>query len=246
MATINDSKTERRGCIAIILARGGSKGLPGKNIKPVAGKPLVAYSIEACLNSGACDDVLVSTDDEKIAEVARAHGAWVPFLRPDALATDEARNEAVLVHVLEELERSHGITYDIVVYQQPTDLFRSPSWIRKAVTLLHDNPELESAFSANETAKNFWVRDPDSSDWVRVLPEMAAYMTRQNPKRRRLYREDTGVACATRADVVRSGRRIGDKVELIVNDDFRTGIDIHDEFDHWLAEQVILKWGMPE
>lgn len=239
-------KTEQRNCIAIILARGGSKGLPGKNIKPVAGKPLVAYSIEACLNSGVCDDVLVSTDDEEIADVARAHGAWVPFLRPDELATDEARNEAVLVHVLEELERSHGISYDIVVYQQPTDLFRSPSWIRQAVTLLGEDPELESAFVANETAKNFWVRDLDDENWVRVLPEMANYMTRQNPNRRRLYREDTGVACATRASVVRSGRRIGDKVELIPNDDFRTGIDIHDEFDHWLAEQVILKWGLPE
>jgi hypothetical protein len=60
-----------------------------------------------------------------------------------------------------------------------------------------------------------------------------------------VYREDTGVACATRAHIVREGRRIGDKVELIVNEDFRTGIDIHDEFDHWLAEQVMIRWGLP-
>jgi CMP-N,N'-diacetyllegionaminic acid synthase len=235
-----------RGVIAIILARGGSKGLPGKNIKPVAGKPLIAYSIEACLNSGVCDDVIVSTDAEDIAEVARAYGAWVPFMRPAALATNDARNEAVLVHVLEELERQFDRIYDIVVYQQPTDLFRSPSWIRKAVTLLRDNPELDSAFSAHETSKNFWVRDTDSDQWVRVLPEMAHYMSRQNPKRRLLYREDTGVACATRAEIVRAGRRIGDKVELIINDDVRTGIDIHDEMDHWLAEQMMLRWGLPE
>jgi CMP-N-acetylneuraminic acid synthetase len=236
---------DHRECLAIILARGGSKGLPGKNIKPVAGKPLLAYSIEAAQKSGLCTDVLVSTDDEEIAAVAREYGAWVPFLRPDHLATDEARNEHGLVHVLEDLEKDHGITYDIVVYLQPTDLFRSAGWIRQAVQTLKDRPEIESAFSAHLTPKNFWTKDPESGDWVRVLPEMRDYMTRQNPKRRLVYREDTGVACATRAHIVREGRRIGDKVELIVNEDFRTGIDIHDEFDHWLAEQVMIRWGLP-
>lgn len=240
------AKKDHRGVIAIILARGGSKGLPGKNIKPVAGKPLIAYSIEACRKSGMCDDIVVSTDAEDIAEVAREYGAWVPFMRPPELATDEARNEHVLIHVLEDLERLYGITYDIVVYQQPTDLFRSPSWIRRAVELLRDRPELESAFSAHETSKNYWTHDPETGNWVRVFPEMAQYMSRQNPKRRLLYREDTGVACATRAEIVRAGRRIGDRVELLVNDDFRTGIDIHTEFDRWLAEQVIAEWGLPE
>lgn len=237
---------DHRGVIAIILARGGSKGLPGKNIKPVAGKPLIAWSIEACRNAGVCDDIVVSTDAKDIAAVAREYGAWVPFLRPDELATDNARNEAVLVHVLEDLDRQFGITYDIVVYQQPTDLFRSPAWIKQAVELLRDRPELESAFVAFETPKNYWTRDKATGDWVRVLPEMAKYMSRQHPERRLLYREDTGVACATRAEIVRGGRRIGDKVELIVNEDFRTGIDIHDEFDHWLAEQVMERWGLPE
>lgn len=237
---------DHRETLAIILARGGSKGLPGKNIKPVAGKPLIGYSIEACQKSGVCTDVLVSTDDAEIAEVARGFGAWVPFMRPAELATDEARNEAVLKHVLDELDAAHGITYDIVVYQQPTDLFRSPAWIREAVETLRARPEIESAFSANLTPKNYWMKNQETGDWERVLPEMAHYMSRQNPKRRLLYREDTGVACASRAEIVRGGRRIGDKVELIVNEDFRTGIDIHDEFDHWLAEQVILKWGLPE
>jgi len=238
--------SEAHRVVAIIMARGGSKGLPGKNIRPLAGKPLLAYSIEAALASGVCDDVVVSTDSEKIAAVAREHGAWVPFMRPPELATDEARNEAVLVHALEELERVHGRVYDIVVYLQPTDLFRSPAWIRQAVELLRSRPDLESAFSAYATPKNYWTTDPDTGEWVRVLPEMAQYMTRQNPLRRLLYREDTGVACASRAEIVRSGRRIGDKVELIINEDLRTMIDIHDEFDLWLAEAVLQRWGLPE
>jgi len=237
---------EKRDVIAIILARGGSKGLPGKNIKLVAGKPLLGYSIDACRKSGVCDDILVSTDSEEIAAVAKECGAWVPFMRPVELATDEARNEHALANVLETLENEFGITYNIVVYQQPTDLFRSPSWIRQAVETLNERPDLESVFSAHETPKNYWSRDIESGEWIRVFPEMAEYMTRQNPNRRLLYREDTGVACATRANLVRQGRRIGDKVELIINTDFRTGIDIHDEFDHWLAEKVLEKWGLPE
>lgn len=234
------------GVVAIIMARGGSKGLPNKNIRPVAGKPLIAYSIEAALASGVCDDVVVSTDAEAIARVAQEHGAWIPFMRPSELAQDESRNEHVLVHALEELDRIHDKTYDIVVYLQPTDLFRSPAWIRQAVDLLRSNPDLESAFSANETAKNFWLKDVESGKWRRVLPEMANYETRQSMRRPRLYREDTGVACATRSAIVRSGRRIGDHVELMVNNDFRTGIDIHDEFDLWLAEQVVKEFGLPK
>ena len=232
--------------ICIIPARGGSKGLPGKNIKPVAGKPLIGYSIEAAKNSGVCDDIVITTDSEEIAAVAREFGALVPFLRPPELSTDSALTEPTLTHALVTTEQHLGCKYSIVVFLQPTDIFRSPSWIRGAVEALRADPKLESAFSANETKKNFWVRDEKDESWVRVLPEMGSYMSRQSPKRRLLYREDTGLACASRADLLRAGRRIGDRVELIVNDDFRTGIDIHTPFDHWLAEQVIQEWGLPE
>ena len=77
--------------MAVILARGGSKGLPGKNIRPLAGKPLIAYSIEQAKASGVCDVILVSTDDPAIADVARAYGAVVPFIRPARLAEDLTR-----------------------------------------------------------------------------------------------------------------------------------------------------------
>jgi CMP-N,N'-diacetyllegionaminic acid synthase len=237
---------QRHDVLCIIPARGGSKGLPGKNVKKLAGKPLIAYSIEAAAKSSVCDDVVVSTDSEDIAAAARAAGAWVPFLRPPELSTDAALTEPVLTHALTEIEKDFGYRYSIVVFLQATDVFRSPSWIRRAVEALRNDPALESAFSANETKKNFWVRNADGGQWERVLPEMASYMSRQSPKRRLLYREDTGLACATRAELIRAGRRIGDRVELIVNDDFRTGIDIHTPFDHWLAEQVIEKWGIPE
>jgi CMP-N,N'-diacetyllegionaminic acid synthase len=240
---MNDQKHD---VLCIIPARGGSKGLPGKNAKELAGKPLIAYSIEAAAKSGVCDDIVVSTDDDDIAAAARAAGAWVPFVRPPELSTDSALTEPVLTHAIETIERENDWRYSIAVFLQPTDIFRSPSWIRRAVEALRADPKLESAFSVNETKKNFWVRGAESGQWERVLPEMASYMSRQSPKRRLLYREDTGLACASRAELIRAGRRIGDRVELIVNDDFRSGIDIHTPFDHWLAEQVIEKWGMPD
>ena len=87
--------------IAIITARGGSKRIPGKNIKEFCGQPIIAYSIKAALESGAFDEVMVSTDDDKIAEVAKIYGANVPFFRSDETAGDYATTDEVIAEVLE-------------------------------------------------------------------------------------------------------------------------------------------------
>ena len=91
--------------IAIIPARGGSKRIPQKNIKLFCGKPIIAYSIEAAQQSGAFDAVLVSTDDEKIADIARKYGAEVPFMRPDYLADDYTGTTGVIVHAITEWQK---------------------------------------------------------------------------------------------------------------------------------------------
>ena len=236
---------QEEGVLSILLARGGSKGLPGKNIKLLSGKPLLAYSIEAAQKSGVCDDIIVSTDSEEIAAVAREYGAATPFVRPAQLAEDLTSTEASLQHALLEAERLRGKPYDIVVFMQPTDIFRSPTWVRQCVEMLQADPELESAFTAYEEAKNYWLRD-ENDGWLRVLPEMKKYMSRQAPNRRLMYREDTGIACATRARLVRDAWRTGDKVAIVPIHDFRCSIDIHTEFDLWLAEKVLEKWGLPE
>lgn len=97
--------------IAIIPARGGSKGLPGKNIKELNGKPLIAYTIEAALNAKCVDDVFVSTDDEKIAQIAKEYGAKVPFMRPKELAEDTSLAKDVYLYTVERLRDEYG--YDI-------------------------------------------------------------------------------------------------------------------------------------
>ncbi len=224
------------GVLCVIPARGGSKGLPRKNVLPLAGRPLVGYPIAAAKASGVCDAIFVTTDDEEIAAVARAEGADVPFLRPADLAGDLTTTEATLRHALLAYESHTGRQFDICVFLTPTDIFRSPAWIARAVNLLKEQPKLESAFAGTATHKNYWDREPGGA-WVRVLPWMRDYSSRQ--VRRKIYREDTGLACASRADIWRGGRRIGDVVEIIPNDLPETAIDIHTAFDLFLATKAI-------
>ena len=224
--------------IAIIMARGGSKGLPGKNIKLLCGKPLLAYSIEHAIQSGVCDEVLVTTEDDSIAEVARNYGAIVPFMRPKNLADDTTPPEPVIQHALIKYEVLSGKKFDIVVYLQPTEIFRKPSMIRDCVNKLKSNPDIDTVFSAYKTHKHFWRK---SKNGYERLTE-ANYSARQKRGDKFLFREDQGVACATRAQLIRDGKRVGDKVNLVINEDFRTGIDIHTEFDFWLTKTVYKGW----
>jgi len=222
--------------ICIVCARGGSKGLPRKNVKLLEDQPLIARPVRDALASGVIGTVLVTTDDEEIAQAARAAGAVVPFLRPSDLGQDLTTMEATLKHALLTYEAMVSKTFEIAVFLTATDIFREPAWIRAAVETLRSRPELESVFSGHKTHKNFWEQQEDGS-WVRLRTWMAIYSSRQ--VRRPVVREDTGVACASRAWLWREGRRIGDKVEILVNDDPFTGIDIHTDEDLKLAEAAL-------
>lgn len=222
--------------IAIICARGGSKGLHRKNLKLLDGHPLVGRAIRHAQDSKCIDHLIVSTDDEEIAAVAQSYGAEVPFIRPVDLAQDLTTTEDTLRHAILEYEKVTGIEFDIAVFLTPTDIFRKPEWISQAVIKLRNNPDLESVFVGHETHKNFWEQKEDGS-WERVKPWMASYSSRQ--VRRAIVREDTGLACASRAYLWREGRRIGDKVDIIVTEDDFTGIDIHHEEDLMLARAAL-------
>lgn len=123
--------------IAIITARGGSKGLHGKNILPFCGKPLIAHTIEAAKNSVSIDRVIVSTDDDEIADVARKFGAEVPFMRPAELATDCASSRDVIIHALNFLEeREEGM--DSFCLLQPTSPLRTSKDIDGAFSIFKE------------------------------------------------------------------------------------------------------------
>ena len=123
--------------LAVIPARGGSKGLPGKNIMDVAGKPLIAWSIDASLDAKEISKTLVSSDDDKILEIARQYGAET-LKRPDVLASDEAGSEGLILHAL-DVEKTLGNHYDYVMLLQPTSPLRNAADIDTAVTQLKNS-----------------------------------------------------------------------------------------------------------
>ncbi|MBI5221554.1 MAG: acylneuraminate cytidylyltransferase family protein [Candidatus Magasanikbacteria bacterium] len=124
--------------LGIITARGGSKGIPGKNIKLLNGKPLIAYSIEEALKSRVFDSLIVSTDDPVIADVSRSYGADVPFMRPADLAQDGTPTLPVLTHAVDWLKKNKNLTFDVVVLLQPTTPLRRSFHIQEAVKLFND------------------------------------------------------------------------------------------------------------
>ena len=121
--------------LAIIPARGGSKRIPGKNIKQFLGKPIIAYSIEAALKSAVFDEVMVSTDDEKIAEIAKKHGASLPFLRSAEMSTDTATTVSVLIEVLDGYQKL-GKEFSNVCCLYPCAPFITPKRLTEGMELL--------------------------------------------------------------------------------------------------------------
>lgn len=140
--------------VAIIPARGGSKGIPKKNILPVNGHPLIVHSIEAALCSSLIDRVVVSTDSEEIRDIAVAAGAEVPFLRPADLSGDLVLDLPVFEHALEFLRDAEGYIPDVVVHLRPTAPYRRPEWIDDAIRLLQSDPEADSVRSVSEPEKH--------------------------------------------------------------------------------------------
>ncbi|MBE5864693.1 MAG: pseudaminic acid cytidylyltransferase [Lachnospiraceae bacterium] len=124
--------------LAIITARGGSKRIPRKNIKEFCGKPILAYSIEAAVESGLFDTVMVSTDDEEIAEIAKAYGAEVPFYRSAETSNDYATTNDVLLEVLAEYEK-RGQCFDMAVCIYPTAPFVTAEKLKAAVEMLSES-----------------------------------------------------------------------------------------------------------
>ena len=137
--------------LAIIPARGGSKGLPGKNLKELCGKPLIAWSIEAGLGSQYIDEVMVTTDSDEIAKVSRESGASVPFLRPAELASDTATSIDVVKHVIDCYERELHKKFDYIVLLEPTSPLREREDINKSIELLFANPSATSIVGISKT-----------------------------------------------------------------------------------------------
>lgn len=140
--------------LGIITARGGSKSIPRKNIKPFAGKPLIVWSIEAGLNSGILDRLIVSTDDKEIAEISRKAGAEIPFIRPKELAEDTTPTLPVLVHALNLLKEKENYEPDFVLLLEPTSPGRQPFHLKEALEIIKKS-EADSVVALGEVPGHF-------------------------------------------------------------------------------------------
>jgi CMP-N,N'-diacetyllegionaminic acid synthase len=166
--------------LCIIPARSGSKGIPGKNTKPLCGKPLIAYSIEQALKTEFIDRTIVSTDDEMIAKISRDFGAETPFIRPAQLATDGASTLDVLLHTIEWCKTNENLFYDIILLLHTTSPLRSIGDIRKCIEILVDQ-NADNVFSVTPASNNPYFNMVEAKEDNRVaLVKEGDFSSRQS------------------------------------------------------------------
>lgn len=163
----------------LIPARGGSKGIPGKNIKPFCGKPLICHSIDHARALSEDALICVSTDSEEIRRVAEDHGLHVPFLRPAELATDRSGSREVMIHALDRY-RDMGVDIDRLVLLQPTSPLRTPEDIQNCLDLY--TPQLDMVVSVKEAATNPYYNafEPDEDGYLHISKGPGTYTRRQD------------------------------------------------------------------
>ena len=165
--------------LCTIAARGGSKGVPGKNLREIGGHPLIAYTIAQALACDLLDRVVVSTDSDAIADAARAYGADVPFMRPADLARDDSPKIPALQHAVREVEREAGRRVDIVVDLDATAPLRTTDDIRTCWDLVQ-RPETDLVFSVYPAEKNPYFNMVEvESGYARLVKQPAAPVTRR-------------------------------------------------------------------
>jgi len=212
--------------VAFIPARGGSKGVPGKNIRPFLGRPLIVHSIEQAAAAACVDAVYVSTDDRAIADISRAAGALI-IDRPAAIAGDTATSESAIAHGIDAIRKS-GVTVDRVVFLQATSPLRPAGAIDAALdTFIHGG--FDSLLSVSPTHRFFWRVDGDTA--------RAEYDYVNRPRRQDMkpsdvrYVENGSLYLFTRDHFERTGNRLGGRIGYVVFDEaFSLEIDSVTDF----------------
>lgn len=223
--------------LAVIVARGASKRLPRKNVKPLLGDPLVAWSIRAALASRVTR-VVVTTEDDEIAAVARRYGADVPFVRPEELAADYARSDDILMHALDATERDDGEKYDIVAYIQPTSPFMQPSDVDAAIDVVARG-EAACCFTAREvTEPPLWMFTADAAGVAQPLIQGSIEGDREHSQKLQKAYFPTGAVWALDSKAFRAQHRIYCEPLRMVMMDYERSIDIDDETDFVIAETL--------
>lgn len=225
--------------VCFVFARGGSKGLPGKNIKPLAGKPLIAHSIETARESSRIETVIVSTDDPAIAEAARQAGAEVPLMRPAELATDAAPEWLAWRHAIDWFERERG-SFDVFLSLPPTSPFRALEDVDACIDALASDPAADIVITVREAERSpyFNMVSLDERGYAGLVmkPEREISRRQDAPK---VY-DITTVAYAARPGFVRRAGRLFEGVVRTVRVPAERALDIDTPYDFELAQAIAM------
>ena len=221
--------------LGLIPARSGSRGIPNKNIKLLAGKPLIAHAIDCGLACPSLDHVVVTTDSEKIANIAMKYGAEVPFLRPKELAEDSTHMLPVMQHALKTCEVHYNETISVLVLLDPTSPLRIPDDIESALKVFREDPECDCIMSACLAQRHpsfNMVRL--EKEYVRLVIEPEEEIgTRQSCPP--LYDLDSTVFIFSREALIEEKKRMPAKTKLFMIPEERT-MHIDSEWDFKLTE----------
>jgi CMP-N,N'-diacetyllegionaminic acid synthase len=225
---------------AVIPARGGSKGIPYKNLADLGGRPLIAWTIAAAKAARGLDRIVVSTDDERIAATAVEYGAEVPFLRPTEFSGDNAPALDVIMHALKELKTPGGEPYDAVAYLQPTSPFRSAAQLTEAIALFaRERPDtLVSVTAVPHNMVPASLMHPAGSSAPLALQSPAGQKLRRQEKEKLFARNGPAILIVSAADAQVRSRLYGERV-LGFEMDRLSSLDIDDPIDLEMARHLL-------
>lgn len=233
------TKKSNPSVLAVITARGGSKGVPGKNIKNLGGKPLIAYTIESAKESKYITHLIVSTDDEEIAKICKNHGVKAPFLRPKELAQDDTPHLPVMQHAVSFVEKKLGVNFDYVVILQPTSPFRLAEDIDGTLEVLFSDVRADSAVSLVEVPSTEHPIKVKKLEDGRVapycIPEPEGIKRQDFPP---AYKRSSGAYAMRRSTLMDKGKIYGDKIVGYITPPERY-IDIDTPLD-WVKAEYML------
>lgn len=227
--------------LAVIPARGGSKGIPGKNIRHLGGIPLLAWSLDAARSADSIEEIIISTEDTEIAAVAASLGAEPLFLRPADLAADHTPTLPVLQHILERFADS-GRNFDAICLLQPTSPFRPPGFVEAAIQKFL-NSGADSLISVRKVPDEFnphWIFEEGESGFLRLATGEDSII----PRRQELppaYQRD-GSVYLTKAEVIMEQNSLyGKKITWLENTSaIHVNLDLPSDWDE--AERLLEKW----
>lgn len=222
--------------LVVIPARGGSKGIPYKNIYKVAGKPLLEYAIDCMKEVKFEGDLVVSTDDDKIASVAEKYEFVTVIKRPDDISNDTAKTEAALIHALAYMKEMYGKDYDAVVTLQPTSPLRKSRTVQEFMAAYEKGAEeFDAILTLSEDRSDFWVKKEDGS-YGRLFPDAP----RRRQERAPLFVENSAIYITKKESLIECNSVLGKKVNGYVIDTSE-GVDINELSDIMLAESLLLQ-----